>query len=146
MDFISLLSVCLLSIAPVGGIGAAVPAGIALGLSPWVVLLATTLASALPAALLPPLAGLATRHPKVSSWVARRRTEKATRFFERYGVWGMSTVGRFVVGPYGSLLTLELFGVSRRRTLVVFTVGSLLLALFFYFLTLGGLALLRSAF
>src|SRR5262249_17536843 len=142
MNLISLATVFLLSMAPVGGLGAAIPAGITLGLPPALVIFAAVLASSVPALVLPPLCSLATSHPSIPAWVEKRRTDRARRFFESYGLWGMATLGRFVIGPYASVLTLELFGVKRRRAFVAFSVGSFVLALGFTFVTLGGLSLL----
>lgn len=146
MLLLPLASVFLLAAAPVGGLGAAIPTGIALGIHPLIVIFVAVLASMFPALVIPPLCRIATRRPSVAAWVERHRTARARRFFSRYGVWGMATIGRFIVGPYGSALTIELFGVERRRALTVFMLGSLLLSLCFAAVTLGGLSLLRSLF
>jgi hypothetical protein len=143
MLFISLSTVFLFSISPIGGLFAAVIAGVGLGLHPALVLLVSVIASALPAVAIPPLCSLAEMHPKVSSLTGRWRTDKAQQFFDRYGVWGMATVGRFVVGPYPAVMTAAIFGVERRKILWVFLMGALLLSLLFLGLTLCGFAAVR---
>jgi uncharacterized membrane protein len=143
MTIFSLSTVFFFSISPVGGLLAAIVTGVGLGLHPGLVLLVSVAASALPALVIPPLCSLAELHPKVSSLTKRWRTEKAQQFFSRYGVWGMATLGRFVVGPYPAVMTAALFGVTRRKIVWVFVLGSLLVSLFFLLLTLGGFAAIR---
>jgi hypothetical protein len=143
MTIFSLSTVFFFSISPVGGLLAAVVAGIGLGLHPAVVLLVSVVASALPALFLPPLCSLAELHPRISTVTNRWRTAKAQQFFARYGVWGMATLGRFVVGPYPAVMTVALFGVKRRKILLVFVLGSALLSLFFLMLTVGGFTVIR---
>ena len=143
MTFISLSTVFFFSISPVGGLFAAVVAGVGLGLHPALVFAVSVVASALPALLIPPLCTLAELHPRVSSLTNRWRTEKARRFFARYGVWGMATLGRFVVGPYPAVMAAAIFGVERRKIVGVFVAGSVLLSVFFLVLTLGGFAAVR---
>lgn len=143
MTLFSLSTVFFFSISPIGGLLAAIVAGVGLGLHPALVVLVSVIASALPALLIPPLCSLAEMHPKISSVTNRWRTEKAQEFFNRYGVWGMATLGRFVVGPYPAVMTAAIFGVERRKIVGVFVAGALLLSLFFLVLTLGGFAAVR---
>jgi hypothetical protein len=140
MMLLSLSTVFLFSVSPIGGLFAAVVAGVGFGLHPALVVLVAVLASALPALVIPPLCEVAEAHPKVSSLTNRWRTDKAQRFFDRYGVWGMATVGRFVVGPYPAVATAAVFGVEHKKIVGVFVAGAFLLALFFLVLVRCGFA------
>jgi hypothetical protein len=143
MSLYAFLSMFFFCVAPYGGVGAAVASGLLLGAAPLWIITTVSLSSVLPSLFVPILLDLAQRTPRVAAWVARRRTEKATAFFHRYGIWGMAFVGRLLLGPYAAVLTVEVFGVPRRRSAWIFGLGALAICVVSLLVMKGG-ALLAS--
>lgn len=137
-----LLTVFLFSSSPIGGLAAAVGAGLGLGASPWMIFIVAMVSSVLPAIGVPWLCEVASRHKTIESRISKYKTDKATEFFSRYGVWGMALLGRFVVGPYAAIVTVSMFGVSKKKVFWVFMIASGILTAFFLAIALGGVELI----
>jgi uncharacterized membrane protein len=114
MDIIRAVIVALISLSPVGEEMIAIPAGVAMGLPVLIVAAVAVVANFLPVPILFFFFDRGAKHPKIHSWLLRRRSEKAKKWMDKYGVPGLFILTPWV-GVYAATITCELLGMRRSR-------------------------------
>ncbi|MDO9099028.1 MAG: small multi-drug export protein [Candidatus Methanoperedens sp.] len=114
MELIKVITVALISISPVGEELIAIPAGIMMGLPVPVVASVAAVFNFLPVPMLFFVFDRGNKYPKVRGWILKRRNERAKRWMDKYGVFGLFILTPWI-GVYAATVTCELSGMRRSR-------------------------------
>ena len=114
MELISVVIVALISFSPVGEEMIAIPAGVAMGLPVLISTAVAMIANFLPVPILFFFFDQGAKYPKIHRWLLKRRSEKAKRWMDKYGIAGLLILTPWI-GVYAATITSELLGMRRSR-------------------------------
>jgi uncharacterized membrane protein len=114
MELISLIIVALISVSPVGEEMIAIPAGVAMGLPVFIVVLVSAAANFLPVPVISFVFYQGNKYPRIHGWLLRRRNEKVKRWMDKYGIAGLFLLTPWI-GIYAATITCELLSMQRAK-------------------------------
>jgi hypothetical protein len=117
LDIAKYGAVFVLSASPWGELLIAVPAGIAMGLNPLVVLLVALFGNYLPVLAIYLAFALATRHPWIGRLLNRMARPWVRRIVERFGLAAV-LLGTPWLGVYATTTVMHLLGMTGTRVLL----------------------------
>jgi hypothetical protein len=108
--------VAAMAASPIGEELVAIPLGIGFDLPPIAVGIVALVFNFLPAVLISALFARAERSGGSLKWLTRLRRERVARLLDRFGIPAI-VAGAPWLGVYGTVATLEMMGMRRRRIL-----------------------------
>ncbi len=140
IDLIKYITVFGIAVSPWGEELVAIPVGIIFKLNPGIILFISVIGNIIPVLAIAYMHSIANRHPAISSWLGKIKTERGAEFLNKYGAPGLIVIAP-LIGVYSATLITIMMGMDKRQVVLAQIISVIIYGLGALALTMLGIKL-----